>query len=80
MAVGGLALLSTRWPPANETWGYTTMSALATLWACAYLTAMPLGAPSSNVGGFIVWALVAFLWWGVAGLRNPEKPDDLVEG
>ena len=75
--VGGLALASTRWPPASETWGYTLMSSLSVLWASFYAGGMFLGAPVTNVGGVLVWALLGVLWWGIAGLRNP---DDMPKG
>lgn len=70
--VGLLAIASTRWPPASETWGYTTMTGLSALWGLFYAFGIPLGAPVAGLTGFLVWVLVAFLWWGIAGLRNPD--------
>lgn len=73
VAVGALALLSSRWPPASETWGYSAMAGLAALWSVFYLLGIIVfGAPMSGVAGTLVWGLVAFLWWGISGLRNPE--------
>ena len=70
MLFGALAFASTRWPPASETWGYTAMSSLSSLWACFYVFGEPRGA---NALGVLVWALFSFLWWAVSGLRNPEE-------
>lgn len=72
VAVGLSAILSSRWPPASETWGYSVMSMLATWWACCYFAGVLLGAENQSVSGGLVWALVAFMWWAVAGLINPH--------
>lgn len=72
--VGTLAFASTRWPPASETWGYSAMGGLAALWSGFYLLSMIfLGSPVSGIVGMLIWTLVAFIWWGISGLRNPEK-------
>lgn len=77
LSVGLLGVLSSRWPPASEKWGYTLMSALAALWACFYVAGIILGGSPQALSGALVWALVAFLWWAVSGLDNPHRP---VEG
>lgn len=69
---GLLAILSSRWPPASETWGYTLMSGLAALWGSFYATAIGLGASVQAVTGALVWFMVAFLWWAISGLKNPD--------
>jgi hypothetical protein len=69
---GSLALASTRWPPASETWGYTALSALSALWGLFYGTGILAGAPAAGINGCLVWFLVAALWWGIAGLQNPD--------
>lgn len=70
---GLLALASTRWPPASETWGYTAMSSLAALWGAFYgLGVAFFEAPATGITGASVWALLGFMWWGVSGLRNPD--------
>jgi hypothetical protein len=73
--VGCLAILSSRWPPASETWGYTTMTALAAAWAAFYLFGILLGAPAQGFSGVLVWGLVAFMWWAISGLVNPTLED-----
>lgn len=70
--VGLLAFASTRWPPASETWGYTAMSSLSALWSTFYAAATVMGAPASTISAVLVWALFAFMWWAVSGLRNPD--------
>lgn len=73
IVVGVLALVSSRWPLTSERWGYVAMSSLAALWASFYALAIVLlDAPHDGIYGLMVWALVAFLWWGISGLRNPE--------
>jgi uncharacterized membrane protein len=69
--VGCLAILSSRWPPASETWGYTTMTALAAAWSTFYVFGIVFGAPAQGFSGVLVWALIAFMWWAISGLVNP---------
>lgn len=73
VVTGILALASTRWPPATETWGYTAMTSLAALWSAIYALSMIFfDAPATSVSGVLVWALVGFLWWAISGLSNPD--------
>lgn len=72
IGVGGLAILSSRWPPASETWGYTAMTGLAAGWSGFYLAGIVLDAPAQGFSGGLVWGLVAFMWWAISGLVNPE--------
>jgi hypothetical protein len=71
IVVGALAVLSARWPPASETWGYTALSGLSALWSMFYLWGTVLGAGPSAAPGLFVWGLMAFLWWAISGLHNP---------
>lgn len=75
IAVGVLAIISARWPPASETWGYSTLTGLAAWWSVVYILGVLFGAANQSLSGSVIWGLVAFLWWGIAGLVNPE-PDD----
>lgn len=71
---GLAALLSTRWPETSETWGYTAMSGLAAFWAAQFaMGTLLLGGPLQNLNGTLIYGLLAFLWWGISGLRNPEE-------
>lgn len=71
--VGLLALASTRWPPTSETWGYAAMTYIAAFWSACYgLGVLLLGSPTTGVTGMLVWALMAFMWWGISGLENPD--------
>lgn len=70
--VGLASIISSRWPPASETWGYTAMTAISGGWAAFYLLGIPFfGAPIQNLTSVLVWSLVAFLWWAVSGLVSP---------
>lgn len=73
--VGLLAILSSRWPPASETWGYTAMTGLAAAWSAFYGFGILLGAPAQGISGVLVWGLVAFMWWAISGLVNPTVED-----
>lgn len=71
---GVLAIISSRWPPFAETWGYVVMTSLSAGWAAAYLMGMLFAdAPYTNAISTIVWGTFGFLWWAVSGLLNPDK-------
>lgn len=72
IVIGVAAMISSRWPPASETWGYSALSGISTLWASFYASGLLLGAGFNAVPGVFVWVLVSFLWWAIAGLHNPE--------
>ena len=70
---GVLALISTRWPPPNETWGYTVLASISALWAATYgLSIVFFDAPASGISGVLAWGLFGFMWWAISGLRNPD--------
>lgn len=72
-AIGILALASTRWPPASKTWGYTALTGMAACWSGAYLVGIAAGAPPvQGVLSSLVWGLVGYLWYAIAGLSNPD--------
>jgi hypothetical protein len=72
VAVGALTVLSSRWPPFHATWGYTILTGLSSMWMAAYLTAN-LFHHAQSLSGAMVWGLVAFMWWAISGLLNPDK-------
>jgi FtsH-binding integral membrane protein len=75
IGAGLLSVLSSRWPPASETWGYTALSFLAALWACFYFWGL-LFLGGGSIPGALAWSAIAFLWWAISGLHNPpEQPD-----
>jgi hypothetical protein len=69
---GLLAILSSRWPPFSETWGYFVLTGLSAGWSGFYATGVIFGdSPTSNLNGALSWGLIAFLWWAISGLTNP---------
>lgn len=70
IGAGLLSVLSSRWPPASETWGYTALSFLAALWASFYFWGL-LFMDGGSIPGALAWTSVAFLWWAISGLHNP---------
>lgn len=71
---GVLSIISSRWPPASETWGYTVLTGISMGWGSTYLMGILFGdSPWTNINGFFIWGLLGFLWWAVSGLVNPDK-------
>jgi hypothetical protein len=71
---GLLTAVSSRWPPFAETWGYMMLTGLSSAKAATYLVGFLLyHSPKSNLTGSIVWGLLAFIWWAISGLLNPDS-------
>lgn len=74
---GLLAIISSRWPPVTRTWGYTILTGLSAGWAMFYLVGIGFHhSPISNITGALTWGLIAFLWWAISGLINPDGGKD----
>jgi hypothetical protein len=72
---GILAMLSTKWPPGAETWGYMVLTGLSSGWSATYLFGVIFfDAPVAAIGQSIIWAALAFMWWAISGFPNPERP------
>lgn len=72
--VGLMAVLSSRWPPFAETWGYMLLTGLASAWSMFYFLGVFFkSSPPINLTGALVWALIAFIWWAISGLISPER-------
>lgn len=71
---GILAIISSRWPPFTETWGYSVLTGLSGGWSATYITSVIFeSSPATNLSGGLVWGLLAFMWWAISGLLNPDK-------
>lgn len=76
---GIMAVVSSRWPPISETWGYTVLTTLSVGWSMFYLAGIVFfEAPAVNWRGVITFGLLGFLWWVIAGLQNPGDLEALV--
>jgi hypothetical protein len=71
--VGVLSIVSSRWPPVSETWGYMLLTGQGSAWALFFAASIVFGeAPSSNWTGVLSWGLLSFMWWAISKLVNPE--------
>lgn len=74
IAAGMLSIVSSRWPPVTETWGYMVLTGLSLGWSVTFLTGVVLmDSPASNLSGWLTWGLIAFIWWAISGLVNPGQ-------
>lgn len=74
IASGVLAVISARWPPFSQTWGYMVLTGLSTGWGTFYLTGIIfVNAPISGISSVLIWYLIGFMWWAVSGLLNPGE-------
>jgi hypothetical protein len=79
IAAGLLSIVSARWPPVSETWGYTVLTGLSSAWAGFYLMGIVLGhQPLANFSGVLSWGLIAFMWWAISGLLNPPPKRGMI--
>jgi len=73
MLAGFLSMISARWPPFSEKWGYMVLTGMSSGWAATYLLGVLFfGAPSASLSQVLVWAILAFMWWAISGLANPD--------
>lgn len=71
--IGCLAIISSRWPPASETWGYIALTGQSVAWAGFYVSSILFAdAPWSGITGALLWGVLGFMWWAVSGLVNPR--------
>lgn len=71
--VGVLSIVSSRWPPVSETWGYMLLTGQGSAWSLFFAASIVFGeAPASNWTGVLSWGLLAFMWWAISRLVNPE--------
>lgn len=71
---GILAIISSRWPPFTETWGYMVLAGLSAGWGAVYGTGVLFGnSPASNLSATLLWGLLGFMWWAISGLLNSDK-------
>lgn len=71
---GVLAMISSRWPPVTETWGYIVLSGISAAWSTAYLAGIFwFDSPEQNTTQVMLWGGFAFMWWAVSGLLNPDR-------
>lgn len=74
IATGFMAIVSSRWPPLTATWGYMVLTGMSSGWSAAYLlSSIFYHAPwSTNSTQIFLWGILAFLWWAISGLLNPD--------
>lgn len=78
VGAGVMSVISSRWPPVSETWGYIVLTGLSAGWCAFYLVNIIFGdSPLSNMNQVFSWGLVAFLWWAISGLLNPADKQAL---
>ena len=76
---GFLIIVSSRWPAMSEKWGDAALTGLAAGWGSVYFSGLFTGENNiAEAGGGLIWGLVAFLWWAVAGLTIPLPPKEVL--
>jgi hypothetical protein len=81
ISVGILVIISSRWPYHAAGWGYALLTGLSIGWSATYLLGVLLR--DSSIGNLTLacyWGLLAFLWWSISGLLNPDRAAELREG
>lgn len=69
IVMGALCMLSSRWPPFAETWGYMVLTGMSSGWGAAYLMGVLFfNAPASGLSQVILWGGFGFVLWAISGL------------
>jgi hypothetical protein len=71
LVAGLLAIVSSRWPPTQDSWGYVALGTTAMLWACFYLFGALRSDLVSGATGSLVWLAVCGLLYAVSRLAEP---------
>ena len=78
--VGAFAMLSSVWPKSSDRWGYIVLSGVDLGWGGVYIASIFFAdviiRENLSLGG--LWCFVAFMWWAISGLVNPEDTKTLV--
>lgn len=70
---GLLSMVSSCWPPSSEKWGYMVLTGMSSGWAATHLMGVLFfGSPSILLTQVLLWGILAFMWWGISGLSNPD--------
>lgn len=81
VVAGLLSMLSAKWPQMAETWGYMVLTGVSAGWSTTYVTSIIFfHAPSANLTASAAWGILAFMWWAISGLPNPEKMPERPNG
>lgn len=74
MLAGVLTSISSVWPPFAHTWGYMILTGLSAGWGAVYLMGMLFfSSPSTNITQVCLWGILAYMWWAISGLINPDE-------
>lgn len=74
MLAGILTSISSRWPPFAEKWGYMLLTGLSAAWGSTYLIGLLFfNSPPLVISQSILWGILAFMWWAISGLLNPDS-------
>lgn len=77
---GVLTMISSVWPPLSEPWGYSILTGLSAGWSAMYLVGMMLfHSPATNITQVFLWGILAFMWWAISGLINPDEVTVVIE-
>lgn len=81
MFVGVLSMISSKWPPVAEKWGYMALTGLAAAWGAFYILGVMFGPSTLGTAAIgLVWWLVGFMWWAISGLVSPEEIKKIARG
>lgn len=72
---GLLASLSAKWPKFSDSWGYALLTGISSAWSAIYFLGWFFEDVPSRLSlllGF-AWGMIAFLWWAISGLTNPDR-------
>lgn len=80
VAGGVLVCSSSRWPSFHNTWGYMILTGVASGWSGMYLIGyIFVFTHHGTLAYAMIWGLLAFLWWAISGLVNPEQIVEVVD-
>ncbi|QDH85266.1 hypothetical protein HWC49_gp35 [Gordonia phage Kenosha] len=73
IVVGLFTVVTSRWPLAPKSLGYSTLTGWTVAWAGFHIVGGTAADNTAYIASGFSWAMVAFLWWAISGLVSPPK-------
>ncbi|QAU06269.1 hypothetical protein SEA_RICKMORE_34 [Gordonia phage Rickmore] len=71
--VGILTVVTSRWPLAPKSLGYSVLSGWTAAWAGFHVIGGIAADNTAYIASGFAWAMIGFLWWAISGLISPPK-------
>lgn len=72
IATGIMGIITSRWPPYQDSWGFFFLAPMPMFWALLHLVGAIFHGPILGVLVTVVYAVMCVLLWGISKLEDPS--------